>query len=110
VYNEGDEVESEKEVSALTALVSETATLISDIRAELSAGGLKGDKGDKGDRGDRGEQGERGATGVNLTSDSMFALEVDTVTGDLYYVCNDDEATCPFVLEDDGNLYYVMEE
>ena len=110
VYNEGDEVESEKEVTALTALISETNTLIADVRQELNNGGLKGDKGDKGDRGEVGPQGPKGNSGVNVTADTLFALEVDEATGDLYCVTPDEEPDCPLVLDDDGNLYYVIEE
>ena len=81
VYEDGDVIESGTEVSALTALVSETTTLISTVNTKLENGefngpkgdtgatgpagpaGPKGDKGDKGDTGARGPQGEIGATG-----------------------------------------------
>jgi hypothetical protein len=45
VYNEGDEVESEKEVSALTALVSETIELIEDVEDKVESGAFRGDPG-----------------------------------------------------------------
>lgn len=89
VYNEGDEVESEKEVTALTALVSEAQQLISS--------GLKGEKGDKGD------------SGVNVTATGYFALELDNTTGDLYCVTEENASAPTFTLED-GNLYYEIKE
>lgn len=113
VYNEGDEVESEKEVSALTALVSEATTLIANVEGKLAKGELKGDKGDKGDRGDTGPQGERGPQGISgvvVYPEGHFALEVDSATGDLYFVSEDEEAVCPFTLDDEGNLYYEIKE
>ena len=113
VYNEGDEVESEKEVSALTALVSEATTLIHSVEDKLAKGELKGDKGDKGDRGEqgeRGEQGPQGISGVVVYPEGHFALEVDSATGDLYFVTEDEESVCPFVLDEDGNLYYEIKE
>ena len=110
VYNEGDEVESEKEVTALTALISDANSLIADVRQELNNGGLKGDKGDKGDQGEVGPQGPQGNSGVNVTTNTYFALEVEAATGDLYCVTPDEKTDCPFVLDDDGNLYYEIKE
>ena len=107
VYNEGDEVESEKEVSALTKLVSDATTLIHNVETKLASGELKGEKGDKGNPGDRGPQ---GVSVVAAPDDGYFALEVDSATGDLYFVSPDEEADCPFVLDEDGNLYYEIKE
>ena len=110
VYNEGDEVESEKEVTALTALISDTIELIEDIRHELDNGGMKGDKGDKGEMGIQGERGPQGVSCVVAPNPGYFSLEVDSATGDLYLVTDDEEAECPFVLDEDGNLYYEIKE
>ena len=105
VYNEGDEVESSDEFSALTALMSEVA--------EHLATALKGDKGDqgeKGNQGDKGEKGDKGDSGVNVTASGYFALEVDTTTGDLYCITADDANAPQFTLDDDGNIYYEIKE
>lgn len=116
VYNEGDEVESEKEVSALTALVSEATTLITNVEDKLAKGefvGAKGEKGERGATGERGLQGERGPqgiSGVTVLPEGYFSLEVDSATGDLYCVTQKDVAEVPFVLEENGDLYYVFEE
>jgi hypothetical protein len=116
VYNEGDEVESEKEVAALTALVSEATTLIHNVESKLASGAFVGAKGDKGDRGatgevgPRGEQGPQGISGVMVNADGYFGLEVDSATGDLYFVTEDEAAECPFVLDEVGNLYYEIKE
>lgn len=114
VYNEGDEVESESEVTALTALVSEATTLIHDVENRLAKGELKGEKGDKGDRGDRGERGEQGPQGISgvmAPTTGYFVLEVDSGTGDLYCVTEDGETKTPqFTLDQQGNLYYEIKE
>ena len=108
VYNEGDEVESSDEFSALTALMSEVT--------ELLATGIKGDKGDKGekgekgDQGDKGDKGDKGDSGVNVTVSGYFALEVDTTTGDLFCITADDANAPQFTLDDDGNIYYEIKE
>ena len=112
-----DEVGSENEVTALTALVSDATTLIHEVEYKLASGEFKGEKGDKGDTGLRGPQGERGLqgdrgpqgiSGVTVNPDSYFALEVDSATGDLYFVAEDEVAQCPFVLDEDGNLFYEI--
>lgn len=113
VYNEGDEVESEKEVSALTALVSDATTLIADVEDRLAKGEFNGEKGDRGEKGDTGIQGPRGPQGISCVvtnPDGYFALEVDSATGDLYFITEDESAECPFVLDEDGNLYYEIKE
>ena len=90
VYNEGDEVESEKEVSALTDLVSKASNLI--------ASGLKGEKGDKGD------------SGVVAPANGFYAMMVDRSTGDLYCVTEEDTTSPTFSLDESGNLYYEIKE
>lgn len=118
VFND-DEVGSEKEVTALTALISETTTLINEVEYKLASGAFVGEKGDKGDKGDRGltgpqgiqgERGPQGISGVSVSADGYFALEVDSATGDLYFVTEDESVECPFVLDEDGNLFYEIKE
>lgn len=94
VYNEGDEIESEKEVSALTALVSEASTLIRDVEDKLSTGKFIG---------------PQGISGVIVPTDGFFALEMDSATGDLYCVTEKNASAPTFTLED-GKLYYEIEE
>jgi hypothetical protein len=107
VYNEGDEVESEKEVSALTALISEATTLIDNVENKLAKGELKGDKGDKGETGDRGPQ---GVSVVAAPINGYFALEVDSSSGNLYCVTEENAAAPQFTLDAQGNLYYEIKE
>lgn len=124
VYDD-DEVCSEKEVTALTALVSEATTLIHDVEYKLASGAFIGQKGEKGDRGDtgirgptgatgpKGEKGDRGAqgiSGVTIPAVGFFSLEVDSKTGNLYCVTTDDATDSPFILEANGNLYYEIKE
>lgn len=94
VYNEGDEVESTKEVSALTALVSEATTLIRDVESKLESGALRG---------------PQGISGVIVPANGFFALEMDSATGDLYCVTEENASAPTFTLED-GKLYYEIEE
>ena len=94
VYND-DEVESEKEVTALTALVSEATTLIHDVEYKLETGAFVG---------------PQGVSGVVVYPKGYFSLELDSATGDLYFVANDEDVECPFILDDDGNLYYEIKE
>ena len=119
VYNEGDEVESTKEVTALTALVSKATTLITDVETKLANGEFIGEKGDKGDKGDRGPQGERGLqgdrgpqgiSGVYAPSAGFFVLEVDSATGDLYCVTADGVTAPIFTVDDTGNIYFEIKE
>lgn len=95
VYNEGDEVEPMSEVTALTALVSDATTLINDVESKLESGAFIG---------------PQGVSGVIVPTKGFFALEIDSATGDLYFVAEDEEAECPFVLDEDGNLYYEVKE
>jgi hypothetical protein len=107
VYNEGDEVESEKEVSALTALVSEATTLIHNVEGKLASGQLKGDKGDKGEQGDRGPQ---GVSVVAAPGNGYFALELNSANGDLYCVTEEGADEPTFSLDANGNIYYEIKE
>ena len=76
VYNEEDEVESEKEVSALTALVSEANTLIHDIERKLANGEFNGPPGNN---------------GILVPVSGAFILELDSETGNLYCITEDKE-------------------
>lgn len=76
VYNEGDEVEPEKEVTALTALVSEATTLISEVERKLANGEFVGPP---------------GRDGVLISVSGGFALELDNETGNLYIITEDKE-------------------
>ena len=108
VYNEGDEVESAKEVSALTKLVSDATTLISTVEDKLAKGELKGDKGEKGDTGERGPQGvSYVATAI---PSGYFAIEMDSATGDLYCVAEEGAKAPTFSMDGNGNIYYEIKE
>ena len=108
VYNEGDEVESAKEVSALTKLVSDATTLISTVEDKLAKGELKGDKGDKGDTGERGPQGvSYVATAI---PSGYFAIEMDSATGNLYCVAEEGSKAPTFSMDGNGNIYYEIKE
>ncbi len=107
VYNEGDEVESAKEVSALTKLVSEATTLISNVEGKLASGQLKGDKGEKGEQGDRGPQ---GVSVVAAPGNGYFALELNSANGDLYCVTEEGATAPTFSLDANGNIYYEIKE
>ena len=63
VYEDGDVIESGTEVSALTALVSETNTLINTVNTKLENGEFNGPKGEQGPQGPKGDTGATGATG-----------------------------------------------
>ena len=63
VYEDGDVIESGTEVSALTALVSETTTLINTVNTKLENGEFNGPKGETGPQGPKGDTGATGATG-----------------------------------------------
>ena len=94
VYNEGDEIESEKEVSALTALVSDATTLIRDVEDKLESGAFIG---------------PQGISGVIAPTKGFFALEIDSATGGLYCVTEENASAPTFTLED-GKLYYEIKE
>lgn len=83
VYNDGDTVESATEVSALTALVSETTALKNEVERKLADGefvGAKGDKGDPGEKGDTGAAGAVGAAGRGISSFAKTGVEAASVT------------------------------
>lgn len=107
VYSEGDEVESEKEATALTKLISEATMLITKLENKLSVA-LKGDKGDTG------PQGERGPQGVSYVATAIpsgyFALEMDSATGDLYCVAEEGAKAPSFSMDGAGNIYYEIKE
>jgi hypothetical protein len=94
VYNEGDEIEPEKEVSALTALVCEANALIMDVESKLANGDFIG---------------PQGVSGVIVPANGFFALEIDSATGGLYCVTEENASVPTFTLED-GKLYYEIEE
>lgn len=96
VYNEGDVIEPMSEVSALTALVCETNTLIHDVESKLANGEFIG---------------PQGVSGVVAPTIGYFALEVDSKTGDIYCITEDGEPRTPmFTMDEDGNLYYEIKE
>lgn len=103
VYNEGDEIESEKEVSALTALVSDATTLINDVERKLANGEFIG---------------PQGISGVIAPASGHFVLEVDSATGNLYCVTEDAQliaedggaTVSPLTMDEHGNLYYEIRE
>lgn len=105
VYNEGDELESAKEATALTKLVSEVSTLITNVTDRLASGELKGDTGD---------QGPRGPQGISYVATKIptgyFALEMDSATGDLYCVAEEGATAPTFGLDETGNIYYEIKE
>lgn len=94
VYNEGDEIEPEKEVSALTALISDATTLINDVEDKLNTGAFIG---------------PQGISGVIAPTKGFFALEIDSATGNLYCVTEENASAPNFTLEE-GQLYYEIEE
>lgn len=52
-------------------------------------------------------EGPQGLSGVTAPSSGMFTLVVDSATGNLYAEYPDGTAPPEFILEDNGNLYYV---
>lgn len=75
VYNEGDEIESEKEVSALTALISEANALITEVERKLANGEFIGPQGNN---------------GILVPVSGAFILELDN-EGNLYCITEDEE-------------------
>lgn len=101
VYNEGDKIESEREATALTRLVSEATALIHTIEDKLANGEFNGEDG---------EQGPQGISGVTVYPKGHFALEVDSATGDLYCVTEEGSNAPEFTMDENGNLYYKIKE
>lgn len=96
VYNEDDEIEPMTEVSALTALVCEANSLVQEVESKLENGEFIG---------------PQGVSGVFAPTIGYFALEVDSKTGNIYVVTEDDETKVPeFTMDEDGNLYYEIKE
>ena len=96
VYNEDDEIEPMTEVSALTALVCEANSLVQEVVSKLENGEFIG---------------PQGVSGVYAPTIGYFALEVDSKTGNIYVVTEDDETKVPeFTMDEDGNLYYEIKE
>lgn len=93
VFNEGDEVESEREVTALTSLISKTTAIINDVETKLDNGDFVG---------------PQGVSGVIVPTSGFFALELDSATGDIYFVSDNEATESPFVLDEEGNLYYEI--
>ena len=90
-----DDVDSQKEVTALTKLVSDATTMLYELEYRLAIGAFNG---------------PQGISGVSVNPEGYFGLEVDSATGDLYFVAEDEKAVCPFVLDEDGNLFYEIQE
>lgn len=75
VYNEGDEVESSDEFSALTALMSEATALIDEVERKLANGEFIGPPGNN---------------GILVPVSGAFILELDS-EGNLYCITEDKE-------------------
>jgi hypothetical protein len=109
VYNEELVVGAEKEVGALTELMSKASALIYHIESELAKGKLL-----KGDTGDTGPQGERGPQGISYVATNIptgyFALEMDSATGDLYCVTEEGVTAPTFTMDENGNIYHEIKE
>ena len=75
VYNEGDEIESEKEVSALTALISEANAIITEVERKLANGEFIGPQGNN---------------GILVPVSGAYILELDNA-GNLYCITEDEE-------------------
>ena len=75
VYNEGDEVESSDEFSALTALMSEANALIDEVERKLANGEFIGPPGNN---------------GILVPVNGAFILEIDS-DGNLYCITEDEE-------------------
>ena len=94
VFNEGDEVESEKEFTAVTDILYRADALVRDVESRLANGDFIG---------------PQGVGGVIVPVEGFFGLEMDSATGDLYCVTEDNASAPTFTLED-GNLYYEIKE
>lgn len=95
VYNEEIEVGSEKEVGALTHLVSEANKLVNEVGSKLANGEFVG---------------PQGASGVVAPTIGYFALEVDSATGNIYCVTEETATPPVLTLDEDGKLYYEIKE
>lgn len=122
VYSEGDEVESATEVTALTALISDTSELKAEVERKLANGefigatgpqgpvGSRGDVGPQGPVGPRGPQGEKGERGD--TGSMVYVQDeepMDAEVGDVWYDTSTEEAdTYEPVLSVNGQTGAVM--
>lgn len=60
-----------------------------------------------------GEKGDQGESGVNVVAGSFFNLAVDSATGDMYVIFNDEVATeedVPIEIDEDGNVYFTVKD
>lgn len=90
-----DKLASRSEVSALTHLISKSTEQIRYVEHMLNTGAFVG---------------AQGISGVTVYPEGYFALELNSATGELFCVTPDEETECPFILDDDGNLYYEIKE
>ena len=94
VYDEDAEVVSEKEFTELTNVLYKSTALINEVEDKLANGDFIG---------------PQGSSGVIVPTNGFFALEVDSATGNLYCVANENASAPTFLLED-GKLYYEIKE
>ena len=64
VCDEDSEIDSETEATALTKLISEATTLITDVEEKLENGEFVGPQGPQGEQGEQGPKGDKGDPGV----------------------------------------------
>ena len=83
------------EVTALTKLVSDANTIVREVNRKLAAGEFIG---------------PQGISGVVVPTNGYYVLEVDSATGDLYCVTDADATLPTFSMDEEGNLYYEIEE
>lgn len=86
---------SMNEVTALTKLVSDANTIVQEVSQKLANGEFVG---------------PQGISGVVAPAIGYFALEVDSATGDLYCVTEEGVTPPTLILDEEGNLYYEIEE
>lgn len=94
VLNESDLL-SMNEVTALTKLVSDANTIIHEVNRKLANGEFIG---------------PQGISGVVVPTTGYYVLEVDSATGDLYCVTEEGVTAPTFTMDEEGNLYYEIEE
>lgn len=94
VYDEDAELVSEKEFTELTSALYKSTALINNVENKLANGDFNG---------------PQGASGVIVPVKGFFALELDSATGGLYCITEENAAAPTFTLED-GKLYYEIEE
>lgn len=94
VYDEDAELVSEKEFTELTSVLYKATALVNDVENKLNSGEFVG---------------PQGTSGVIVPTNGFFALEMDSATGDLYCVTEENASAPTFTLEE-GKLYYEIEE